>query len=101
MAATARNQRSISGAGSLPVQPIDSMLNIGITTPLAIAVPLASNRGGTPLTFKNLASSTALATLSPTSPDTFDTYTSIPLAPGQGITLVPANDGINSGYAIE
>lgn len=101
MAAPIRNQRSISSAASLPITPVDSRLNIGITVALAVPVPLASSRGGAPLTFKNLVSSTAVATLNATSPDGFDTFPSIQLAPGQAITLVPADDGVNSGYEIQ
>lgn len=94
------NQRSISGSGSLPILLSDNILNIGISAPLTIAVPLAIGRGGSILTFKNLASSTAVATIVPTAPDEFDTLTSVPLSPGASITIIPANDGVNSGYEI-
>lgn len=94
-------QRAIRNSGDLPIRSTDQLLNIGITVNLAITVPLANTRAGQPFTFKNLQSSTAVATLSPTSPDEFDALTSIQLAPGQAITFVPANDGVNSGYMIE
>lgn len=95
-----RNQRSITSAANLPITATDSILNIGITAPLSITAPLASTRSGAALTFKNLASSTATVTLSPTAPDEFDALTSILIAPQQALTIVPANDGVNTGYEI-
>jgi hypothetical protein len=98
---SARRQRSVTGSGSLPIVASDSILNINVSATLAITVPAASGRTGAPLTFKVLAGSTAGATLSPTGGDTFDLLTSLTLNPGQSVTLVPFNDGVNSGYAIE
>lgn len=95
-----RNQRSIASAADLPILATDSILNIGITVALAITAPLASTRAGAPLTFKNLAASTATVTLSPTAPDEFDALTSVQIAPQQALTIVPANDGVNTGYEI-
>lgn len=95
-----RIQRSIAGPGDLPIQPLDSILNIDISSNLTIVTPLASLRGGFPLTFKNLATSVATATITATSPDEFDLLPDIPLGPGGSITLWPADDNVNSGYAI-
>lgn len=97
----APTQRAIRSSADLPLQASDQLLNIGIIVNLPITVPLANTRAGNPFTFKNLQSSTAVATLSPTAPDEFDALTSIQLGPGQAITLVPANDGVNTGYMIE
>jgi hypothetical protein len=95
-------QRSVQGAGDLPVTAADRKLNVKITSALSVTVPAALSRGGFALSFKNVAASTAAVTLNATTPDTFDGQTSIVLAPGAGITLEPYNDGINNslGYGI-
>lgn len=95
-----RAQRSIKSAADLPIRSTDSILNILIAAPLAITAPLATTRVGAPLTFKNLSGSTAVATINATAPDNFDALPSVPLAPGAELTGIPANDGVNSGYAI-
>jgi hypothetical protein len=93
-------QRSIQSGGDLPITTADRKLNIKIATPLTIAVPLASTRNGFPLSFKNVATSTANATL--TFSDGADGQTSIVLAPGATLTIDPFNDGVNNalGYGI-
>jgi hypothetical protein len=106
-------QRAIRGSGDLPVKSTDIKLNCIVTSALSITVPAAATRAVTTatvaggglalrLTIKNLASSTANVTLTPTGSDTFDGKTSIMLAPGQGITLDPYNDDVNNalGYGI-
>jgi hypothetical protein len=40
-------------------------------------------------------------TINRTVPDTFDGQTTMNLVAGQTFTLMPFNDGINTGYAIE
>jgi hypothetical protein len=52
------------------------------------------------LTFKNLPGS-HVQTLTRTAPDTFDGQLTLALAAGASATLVPYNDGVNSGYGIE
>lgn len=96
----APNQRSITSSADLPIQATDQILNIGITVPLTIPVPLASTRAGVSFIFKNLSSSTAVATITATSPDHFDALSSIPLSPGAEARIRPAYDDVNSGYAI-
>jgi hypothetical protein len=95
-------QRSIQGSGDLPIQAGDRKLNVKITAPLSITVPAASTRGGVSLIYKNVASSTANATLNATGSDTFDGQASIVLTPGERVTLDPYNDGVNNslGYAL-
>lgn len=95
-----RTQRSITGSGQLPIVANDSILNLNAASDLTPTVPLASGRTGAPLTFKNLPGS-HLQTLTPTSPDTFDGQSTYPLGAGASVTLVPYNDGVNAGYAIE
>jgi hypothetical protein len=106
-------QRAIRSSADLPVQATDVKLNCIVSTALAITVPAASTRavntstiagGGLALrlTIKNLPSSTANVTLNRTGSDTFDGETSWVLAPGQGVTLDPYNDGVNNslGYGV-
>jgi len=95
-----RVQRSIKGAGDLPIVAGDSILNINALTDLAPSVPLAASRLGAPLTFKNLPGS-HLQTLTRTGADTFDGAATLPLNAGAAMTLVPYNDGVNAGWAIE
>jgi hypothetical protein len=91
-------QRSIQGSGDLPITATDRKLNIKVTSALSISVPAASTRSGFPLSFKNVAASTASVTLSASGSDTFDGATSVVLAPGEGLTIDPYNDGVNNGF---
>jgi len=95
-----RTQRSITSAANLPIVAADAILNINAATDLTPAVPAASTRNGAPLTFKNLPGS-HVQTLERTGADTFDGQVTYPLAAGSSVTLVPYNDGVNTGYAIE
>jgi hypothetical protein len=95
----ARPQRSVTGAFS--VLSSDSTININSPgSDLVPLIPAALSRLGIPLTFKNLPGSHA-QTLTRTAPDTFDGLTTYTLNSGASVTLVPYNDGVNSGYAIE
>lgn len=96
-----RGQRSVTSNQQLPIQLLDSILNINVAAQLAVTVPLASTRAGAPLTFKVLKASPAGAVFTPSGADLFDGLGQLNLAPGQSITLMPYNDGINAGYAIE
>jgi hypothetical protein len=97
---TTRLQRSIIVAGDLPVQVNDAILNINAAADLMPIVPAAATRAGVPLTFKNKPTSHS-QTLTRTGADTFDGQNALPLYAGAAITLVPYNDGVNTGYAIE
>lgn len=97
---SARVQRSITGAGNLPIVLGDSILNVNAATDLAPVVPLASTRSGAPLTFKNKPGSHS-QTITRTAPDTLEGNNSFPLAAGTSVTLVPYNDGVNAGWSIE
>jgi hypothetical protein len=97
----AASQRSITSSAGLPVVASDEILNFGISAPLTVTIPAFSSRNGMPLTLNNLASSTATLTWIMTSPDEASGETTGTLAPSAGMTLVPAADGVNSGYSIE
>jgi hypothetical protein len=101
LAAGARPQRAINGAGNLPITASDSILNIVIAAPLTITVPPSASRAGAPLTFKNSAFSTAVATLAATVPEGFDGQADLTLAPGQSTTILPVNDGVNNALHYE
>jgi hypothetical protein len=96
---TAKLQRSIANAGNLPIIAADAILNFSAVTDLVPVVPLAATRNGAPLTFKSVAGS-HLQTITRTAPDTFDGYNSLPLAAGTSLTLMPYNDGVNSGWGV-
>lgn len=98
--AAGRTQRSITTAGNLPIVSTDSILNVNAVSDLIPIVPSYLTRRGAPLTFKILPGS-HLQTLTATAPDTFDGEATVPLAAGAAVTLVPYNDGVNAGYAIE
>ena len=94
-------QRSITGSGSLPIVSTDCILNINPSAPLTITIPLASTRGGAPLILKALAgvASNTVTVNRTSAPDTFDSLTSFTMTtPYQTVILVPANDGVNSGW---
>jgi hypothetical protein len=95
-----RPQRSITSSANLPIVAADSILNINAATDLTAVVPAGASRAGAPLTFKNLPGS-HIQTLQVSGMDTFDGQVTFPLAPGAAVTLVPYNDGVNSGYGIE
>lgn len=101
----ARPQRRVTSAAALPIVATDSIINLSISAPLAVTIPLASTRAGNPLTFKDVSGTVSGAqtvTLNRTSGDTFDGQTSIVLNVNyQSITLVPANDGTTTGWSIE
>jgi hypothetical protein len=97
---SARPQRSITGVGNLPITAADQILNVNPGPGLNITIPLASTRGGVPLTFKKTGGSPF--TLTATGPDTLEGLASILVNTGT-VTLVPYNDGVNNalGYALE
>lgn len=102
--AGALTQRSITGAGGLPIQSTDSILNCNLSAPLAVTLPSAASRNGAPLTFKDVGRNFATnnVTLSRAGADTVDGLTSLVLDQNDmAITLIPYNDGVNAGWAIE
>jgi len=101
-----RNQRSVI-ATPIVIAAGDQTLNCNIPAPATCALPAASTRNGVPLTFKDLGAIgnnanpiviTALAAVG----DTIDGGATLTMTNNrQGVTLVPFNDGVNTGWAIE
>jgi hypothetical protein len=97
-----RPQRSVT-ASPIVISAVDQILNVNIAGAAACTLPAASTRAGVPLTFKDVGGQFAAHNLVITAAgaDTIDGQPSITLnANRQGVTLVPANDGVNSGWAI-
>jgi hypothetical protein len=94
-----RAQRSVT-ASPIVVGPTDSILNVNIATGApTCTLPQASTRAGAPVTFKDVGGQFGLhpLTITPFAGDNIDGGGAITLnTPHQGVTLVPANDGVNT-----
>jgi hypothetical protein len=103
-AAVTRLQRSVT-ASPIVVGPTDQILNVNINAGApTCTLPQASTRAGVPLTFKDVGGQFAAHSLTLTAfaGDNIDSAGSIVLALNrQSVTLVPFNDGANTGWAIE
>lgn len=99
---TARTQRLVV-ASPIVIAPTDQIINCNIPATAACALPQASTRLGSALTFKDMGQASAHPiTLSPFAGDTIDGGGAIVLNNNrQGVTLVPYNDGTSVGWAIE
>jgi hypothetical protein len=97
---SARAQRSVIGNAGLPITGADQIVNFNAAADLAPVIPLAASRDGVALTLNNLPGAHA-QTLMRSGADTFNGQAAVVLAAGASITLVPFNDGVNSGWAIE
>jgi len=96
-------QRSVTTA-PVSIQPTDQTLHLNLTTSSNIILPPYLSRAGLPLLFKDVGmqASAHPLTLSPALGETIDGLASIPLAVnGQSIRVVPANDGVNTGWFTE
>lgn len=104
VAAQARAQRSVT-ATPITVGPTDQILNVNISAGgPTCTLPQASTRAGSAVTFKDVGAQFAAhnLTITPFAGDTIDGAASLVLnANRQGVTLVPFNDGVNTGWAIE
>lgn len=97
-------QRSIRTNADLPIRSTDVILNLGISAPLAVSIPVASTRVGLPLRFQDVTGSWAAGTsvtFSRSGTDQFDGANTVVASLKYGwIEFTPLNDGINSGYKI-
>lgn len=96
------HQRSVT-AGPVTVQTTDQILNLNLSAPTTITLPSAASRVGAALTFKDVGAQagTNNITITAGGGDTIDGRASVVLNTNhQSITLVPFNDGINTGWFI-
>jgi hypothetical protein len=95
-----RVQRSIT-TGPVVVTSTDQILNLNLGSSLVITLPHFALRSGLPITFKDVGrQATAFPqTIAAAAGETIDSLASIPLnTNAQSITLMPANDSVNTGW---
>lgn len=100
---SARLQRSVT-ATPIVVQTTDQIINCNISSgPAACTLPSAASRVGVPLTFKDLGQAAAHnITLTGAGGDTIDGLATYVLSNNrQWVTLVPFNDGTNTGWMVQ
>jgi hypothetical protein len=99
-----RTQRSVTSS-PITVASSDQILNVNINTGIpTCTLPAYGTRSGNAVTFKDVGGNfgTNTLTILPSGTDTIDGQTSVILANNyEAITLVPFNDGVNAGWAIE
>lgn len=99
----ARLQRSVT-ATPIVITATDEILNCNINVAAACSLPSAASRLGLPLTFKDLGQATAHnITLSVFAGDTVDGSAANRVINSnfEAMTLVPFNDGVNTGWTIQ
>lgn len=96
-----RLQRSVT-ATPIVVQGNDSIINCNINVAAACALPAAATRNGAPLTFKDLGQAGAHnITITPNGVETIDGAANFVMTNNrQELTIIPFNDGVNSGWFI-
>ncbi len=102
-ALAARTQRSVT-AGPVAIAGNDQILNLNLGASLTITLPSYLVRSGVPLTFKDVGKQATAhpILIAALAGEFIDGMASIPLnVAGQGLTLVPANDGVNTGWSIQ
>src|ERR1700730_15855963 len=102
LSGAARSQRAVT-ASPIVIAGTDQILNCNIAAAAACALPAAATRVGVPLTFKDLGQAAAHnITLTAAGADTIDGAAALVMKNNwQGVTLVPFNDGTNTGWSIE
>lgn len=98
----ARTQRTVT-ATPIVVQSTDQIISCNISSgPAACTLPSAAPRVGVPLTFKDLGQATAHPiTLTASGGDLIDGISTYVIGTDrQGVTLVPFNDGTNTGWMV-
>ncbi len=93
-------QRSVT-AGPVVIVDSDRILNLNLSGSLTITLPGFASRNGVPLTFKDVGRKATAnpLTIAAAAGETIDGNASIALnTNAQSITLVPANDGVNTGW---
>ncbi len=100
--AVARPQRAVT-ATPIVVAPTDQILNCNVATAAACALPAAASRNGVPVTFKDLGQATANPiTLTAFGAEKIDGAATYVIRNNYGwVTLMPFNDGVNSGWAVQ
>lgn len=97
------NQRAVTGA-PVAIQATDYILHLNLTASTSITLPSYQSRSGLPLIFKDVGLQAGVnpLTIAAAGGETIDGLPSIPLnTPGQSIRVVPAFDGVNSGWFTE
>jgi hypothetical protein len=98
-----RLQRSVT-ASPIVIGVNDQMLNINIAAGApTCALPQASTRAGSPLTFKDVGGQAGAhpITITPFAGDSIDGAANYTLfSPRQEVTLVPFNDTVNTGWFV-
>lgn len=96
-----RRQRLVT-ASPIVVQTNDDIINCNIPVTATCTLPIASTRGGVPLTFKDLGQAFAHnITLTASGTDAIEGQPSIRIGNNyQSITLVPLNDGTSTGWSV-
>lgn len=100
---SARNQRTTT-ATPIVVGSTDQIISCNISSgPAACTLPSAATRVGVPLTFKDLGQAAAHnITLTAAGGDTIDGAATYVMNNNyQAVTLVPFNDGTNSGWMVQ
>lgn len=98
------NQRSVTGSGGLPIVSTDAIINLNCSAPLTITLPSASSRSGAPLVFKDVGGKAGANTITiqRAGSDLIDGLTSVTMTTNyQLLKLVPANDGVTTGWSIQ
>lgn len=104
MAAFARPQRSVTASPIVINVTTDDILNININAGApTCALPTAASRLGRPLTFNDAGAHVAAhnVTLTPNGAETISGAASFTMTNNrQVVTIVPYNDGVNTGWYI-